>query len=224
MTLNKTTIVVHCSATPISWMNASTLQQQIDEIRRWHVEERGWSDIGYNFAGGRKGGGYLGARDLDNDGDFAEETGAHVKGYNKETIGYVLIGGQGSSADDNFEDHFTPEQDADLREFIEDMEQRFGPLIVKGHNQYANKACPGFNVPRWLAKKPPKPVRTNLTQSTSIRAAVMGSTTAVSGGVGAITQLEGTNQTVALVFVGIIALAFLYLMKERIRHWGEGLR
>ena len=220
----KTTIVVHCSATPKAWMENAGLQAQIDEIRNWHVNERGWSDVGYNFAGGRKGGGYLGARDLDNDGDFAEETGAHAKGYNSESIGYCLIGGQGSSADDSFEDHFTPEQEVDLRQFIVDMERRFGPLKVIGHNQLANKACPGFNVPRWFAKKPPAPVRTSPVQTTSVKSAMTGLATNGGGAVLAVRGLEGHNQTIALVFLGIAALAFLYLMKERIRHFGEGLR
>ena len=204
------------------WMDDHTGQEQVDEMRRWHVKDRGWSDIGYNFVGPRRGG-TLGGRDLDNDGDFAEETGAHAKGYNTKSIGYALIGGYGGAADDQFSDHFTPEQDAALRAFIDEMEERYGPLKITGHNRYANKACPCFNVQRWLGEKE-KPARESVTQSTSIRAAVTGATTAVSGGVGAVTQLEGTNQTVALVFLGLIVLLFMYLMKERLRHWGEGLR
>lgn len=221
--VQKTEIIIHATDTPVSWMSDALLQEQVDEMRRWHVKERGWSDIGYNFVGGRLGE-VAGARDLDNDGDFAEETGAHVKGYNTRSIGYALIGGHGGSADDNFEDHFTPEQDVALREFIERMEQRFGPLVVKGHNQYANKACPCFNVPRWLARKAPKPARTNVTQSSSVRTAVTGLATNGGGAVMAVRSLEGHNQTIALVFMGLAALMFLYLMKERIRHWGEGLR
>ena len=36
-------IIVHCSATP-KGRNVDTA-----EIRRWHTEDNGWSDIGYHF-------------------------------------------------------------------------------------------------------------------------------------------------------------------------------
>lgn len=219
----KTEIIIHCTDTPKSWMSGKNGQDKVDEIRRWHVEERGWSDIGYNHVIDVDGT-VIGGRDLDNDGDFAEETGAHVKGYNTQSLGVSLVGGHGSSADGVFSDNFTQAQNNALRGYIEDMERRFGPLVVKGHNQYANKACPGFNVPRWLTKKPPKPVRTSVTQSSSIRTAVTGLATNGGGAVMAVRGLEGHNQTIALVFMGLAALMFLYLMKERIRHWGEGLR
>lgn len=219
----KSEIVVHATDTRPDWMEASGGQAKVDEVTLWHVRDRGWNDNGYNELIDRDGKVY-GGRDLDNDGDFAEETGAHVKGYNKQSIGIALIGGYGGSADDQFSDHFTPAQDKALRERIEFHEQRFGPLVVKGHNQYANKACPCFNVQTWMARKAPKPARTNVTQSSSVRTAVTGLATNGGGAVMAVRGLEGHNQTIALVFMGLAALMFLYLMKERIRHWGEGLR
>ena len=36
-------IIVHCTATP-EGRNVS-----VDEIRRWHVKDNGWSDIGYHW-------------------------------------------------------------------------------------------------------------------------------------------------------------------------------
>lgn len=218
----KTEIVIHATDTPKGWMEGASLASKIKEIERWHIEGRGWSGIAYNFLGdidGEVGGG----RDLDNDGDFAEETGAHTRGYNTRSIGYALIGGHGGSADDQFSDHYTPEQDFALRNFIARMEQRFGPLKVTGHNQYANKACPCFNVEQWLGGKERK-ARTSPVESTSIQAAATGVMTVGGGAVGAVASLEGPNQTVALVVLGLIALLFMYLMKERIRHWGRGVR
>lgn len=220
--LTKTEIVIHATDTRPEWMENATGQEQVDEIRRWHVKDRGWRDIGYNFIGTRDGN-TIGGRDLDDDGDFAEETGAHTKGYNKRSIGYALVGGYGGASDDQFSDHFTAGQDIALRDFIDRMEERFGPLKITGHHAYAAKACPCFNVQRWLGISEKVP-RTSPTQSTSIRAAVTGVTSVAGAAGGAVAQLEGTNQTVALVFLGAIALLFLYLMKERIRHWGEGVR
>ena len=36
-------IIVHCSATP------EDRDVSIDTIRKWHVEDNGWSDIGYHW-------------------------------------------------------------------------------------------------------------------------------------------------------------------------------
>lgn len=149
-------VIVHCSATRPEWMANNSTQDKVAEIRRWNVKDRGWRDTGYNFLIDRDGA-LAGGRDLDDDGDFLEEVGAHTKGYNSHSIGVCLIGGYASSADDEFSDHFTPEQDAALRSFIDDMLRRFGDIRISGHNEHAAKACPGFNVGQWLAQSPPRP-------------------------------------------------------------------
>ena len=129
--------------------------QKVAEIRRWHVSERGWKDIGYHFL-------------IDRDGKVApgrpvEKEGAHVMGHNTGTIGIALFGGHGSAETDAFAQNFTPEQDAALRKLIADLRRQY-PIISKisGHNEYAAKACPGFNVPAWYGKAssyaPQKPV------------------------------------------------------------------
>ena len=41
-------IIIHAAATPKTWMADKTGEEKVAEIRRWHVEERGWADIGYN--------------------------------------------------------------------------------------------------------------------------------------------------------------------------------
>lgn len=46
-------IIVHCSDTLPSWMDGRDIADQVKEIRRWHVEERGWKDIGYHWIIGR---------------------------------------------------------------------------------------------------------------------------------------------------------------------------
>lgn len=222
MTRLKTEIIVHCTATRPDWLRGQGGAARVAEVKRWHVKDWGWRDIGYNALGDRDGKRY-GGRDLDNDGDTVEETGAHTLGHNSGTIGYALMGGFGSAATDKFEDHFTPEQDADLRAFIREMEDRYGPLKLSGHNQYANKACPGFNVEEWYARDE-RPARTSLVDSTSLRTAAMGVVSSVGMGGGAISQLEGHNQTIAIVFIGVIVLMFMYLIKERIRHWTRGVR
>lgn len=138
------TIVVHCSATRPSWMKNNTLEEKIAEIRRWHVEERGWAREGYHWF-------------IDRDGRVLPgrpETmiGSHVMGKNAGSLGLCLIGGHGSSADDEFEANFTAAQDYELRELIESIKRRTTITGLFGHNDFAKKACPGFNVSDWWFK------------------------------------------------------------------------
>ena len=139
--------IIHCSATRPEWMAGATVDAKVSEIRRWHKSKTPpWSDIGYHFV-------------IDRNGFVAKgrpitRTGAHVKGRNSGTIGVCLIGGHGSAETDEFSEHFTPMQDKALRALIADLQSKYGPLHVSGHNQYAAKACPGFGVPEWIVQQP----------------------------------------------------------------------
>ena len=145
-----TEIIVHCTATRADWWASKRTSEKVREIKRWHVQDRGWADIGYHFL-------------IDRDGTIAKgrditRDGAHVQGRNKGTIGISLFGGHGSAETDKFAQHFTPEQDAALRRLLAELQATYGKVPVTGHNQYAAKACPGFNVPAWFGAKPaPKP-------------------------------------------------------------------
>lgn len=143
-------IIVHCSATKTNWMSGHSIAAKIREIRRWHVQGNGWSDIGYHFLIDRDGS--VGA------GRGLERTGAHVKGHNTGTIGICLIGGHGASSLDEPSDHFTIAQMNALRRKIEDLRKQFPDIRrVSGHNQYAAKGCPGFRVDDWYLKPPAPP-------------------------------------------------------------------
>ena len=145
-----TEIIVHCTATRADWWASKRTSEKVREIKRWHVQDRGWSDIGYHFL-------------IDRDGTIAKgrditRDGAHVQGRNRGTIGISLFGGHGSAETDKFSQHFTPEQDTALRRLLAELQETYGKVPVTGHNQYAAKACPGFNVPAWFgAKAAPKP-------------------------------------------------------------------
>lgn len=138
-----TEIVVHCTATRANWWADRSAQDKVKEVRRWHVAERGWSDIGYHFLIDRDGT-VVPGRSLD-------RIGAHVKGHNRGTIGISLFGGHGGAKDEKFSDNFTPAQDTALRLLIEQLQDDW-PTIAKisGHSEYANKACPCFDVTKWL--------------------------------------------------------------------------
>lgn len=209
-------IIVHCTATKPDWMAGSTTEEKVNEVKKWHVIERGWKDIGYHYL-------------IDRDGTIAtgrpiDQVGAHTQGHNTGSIGISLIGGFGSSADDKFEDNFTPKQEFALRKLIEDLRYRFGIKKVSGHNEYANKACPGFRVAKWLGSEPQKPDRKSVAQSSTVQASAVQIASGAGAGVAAVGALDGTAQIVALAFCGIIVLAAVWIMRERIKKWAEGVR
>ena len=139
-----TEIIVHCTATRADWMAGYPTGSKVAEVKTWHLA-RGFSDIGYHFL-------------IDRDGTVAqgrplELIGAHVAGHNTGTIGISLFGGFGSTEVDDFFDNFTAEQDLAARVLIADLRGRFPAIkLVTGHNQYAAKACPGFQVSEWLGE------------------------------------------------------------------------
>lgn len=66
--------------------------------------------------------------------------------------------------------------------------------------------------------------RTSVAQSKTVQASAVQVASGAGAGVAAVGALDGTAQIVALVFVGIVVLAALWIMRERIRKWAEGDR
>lgn len=207
------TVWIHCAATRPNWMTGAHIADKVAAIRSWHVSGNGWRDIGYHWI-------------IDRDGTVAPgrpETvqGAHVAGYNQDSLGVCLLGGHGSVQDGIFSDNFTQAQADALRRLLRDIEARHGKVRVRGHNEVANKACPGFNVQRWLANKNP---RTKPTQSTTLQASLGGAAATVGGVLSAVGSLDPVAQ-VALV-VGAVAVlgAFAWIARERLKAWARGVR
>jgi N-acetylmuramoyl-L-alanine amidase len=123
-------IILHCTATP-SWREVS-----VDEIRRWHVEGNGWSDIGYHYV-------------ILLDGTIArgrplDVAGAHVKGHNKDSVGVVYVGGTDVTGQP--QDTLNSNQLFSLYKVVTSLRNLFGPLTLHGHNEFSDKACPSFIV------------------------------------------------------------------------------
>lgn len=135
-------VIVHCSATRPEWMAGRSLSEKRAELRAWHMRDRGWSDIGYHWLIDRDGAILAGRPET--------RVGAHVQDHNQGTIGVCLIGGADSAATDRFNDHFTAAQDRALRDLLQGIGMRTQLRTISGHNEYAAKACPGFDVTTWL--------------------------------------------------------------------------
>ncbi|MFA9232009.1 MAG: N-acetylmuramoyl-L-alanine amidase [Microgenomates group bacterium] len=137
-----TGIIIHCTATRPVWMASRPLSTQISEVRRWHMRDRGFADIGYHRLIGRKG--------ERGDGRPMNKVGAHTIMHNVGTIGVSLIGGFDSAATDTFLENFTDDQESSLVMEIHELWGAFGKVPVSGHNDWAPKACPGFKVAAWM--------------------------------------------------------------------------
>ena len=126
-----TEIIVHCSATKPS------MDIGADWIRKIHINEKKYRDIGYHFVIRRNG--------AQEEGRPIEQIGSHVKGHNSGTIGICMAGGISETG--RPQNNFTPEQFHSVQMLIGYLKERY-PTIIKlsGHNDYANRACPCFNV------------------------------------------------------------------------------
>jgi len=134
-TINK--FVVHCAATKPS------MDIGVEQIRDWHKNGRGWSDIGYHWVIRRDG--------TVEPGRNEATPGAHVRGHNQDSIGICLVGGlnEDTLAPEN---NFTARQFDSLKVLIEALWQRHPRAGVFGHNEFnPNKACPCFDVGDWLS-------------------------------------------------------------------------
>lgn len=138
------TIVIHCSATP------PDRDIHADDIRKWHVQGNGWSDIGYNYVIPRNGEVEHG-RDLDGDGNVDEEVGAHAYGFNRTSIGICLAGGINNQRKPDA--NFTFEQYESLRWLVKHLKLRYPTIVdVCGHRDLhgVKKACPSFDAKQLL--------------------------------------------------------------------------
>lgn len=137
-----TKIIIHCAATP------DGKDYTVEQIRQWHTTPKpkgnGWKDIGYHFVIYRDGSVHPGRP--------IEQIGAHTSGYNANSIGICYIGGCAKDGKTP-KDTRTIEQKAALVKLVAELRRRFPNASVHGHNEFANKACPSFNVQKEFGSK-----------------------------------------------------------------------
>jgi len=81
-----------------------------------------------------------------------------------------------------------------------------------------------YPVGEWETKGKPPEERTNPTQSTTVQASAVQIVSGAGAGIAAVGSLNGTAQIVAMVFAGVVVLAAMWVMRERLRKWSEGDR
>lgn len=134
-------IILHCTATPEGeeFSNA--------QIKQSHIT-RGFSDIGYHYV--------IGLNGEVRPGRVEAIAGAHCTGHNTRSIGVCYVGGCPPRTTPDWnkksKDTRTPAQETALVKLVKELRGRYPGATVHGHNEFANKACPSFNVKTWLTQ------------------------------------------------------------------------
>lgn len=110
---------------------AGPREQTVEEIRRFHKHERGWSDIGYHFV--IDGAGLLHA------GRDVAVVGAHAKGDNTHSVGVCVVGDNTTPGRE-----WTDKQKKVLAAFVACLRIQFPGAAVLPHHANQNTACPGI--------------------------------------------------------------------------------
>lgn len=124
-------IIVHCTATK------EGQNFKVDDINRWH-KQRGWNMIGYHYVV------YLDG--TIHQGRSEDQIGAHCLKHNTNSIGVVYVGGL--DANGNPKDTRTEAQKQGLRKLLTELKRKYPKAVIRGHRDFAAKACPSFDATR----------------------------------------------------------------------------
>lgn len=142
-------LIWHCTATPEGRVVTS------EDIKQWHLVERGWSRPGYSDMIHLDG-------ELENLIPFNQddkvdnwEISNGARGFNGVSRHAVYVGGSQSWKPfwlNNYppKDTRTSLQKKAMLIYTKYMILRHPEIKVGGHNQLSNKSCPSFDVPKWL--------------------------------------------------------------------------
>ena len=122
-------IIIHHSA------SVDGRTHNVGQIRRYHMVNRGWRNIGYHYM--------IELVEYDYEimiGRFEHENGAHCPGQNKQSIGICLVG--------NFEKLTVPQRQWEpakslVRQLLNNHSLKAND--VYRHSDFKNTACPGKN-------------------------------------------------------------------------------
>lgn len=143
-------IVIHCAATP------PKMDIGVREIDQWH-RSRGFAQIGYH-AVIRRDGKVEAGRPM-------SAPGAHTVGHNRSSLAVCLVGGVKSLPEAQPEANFTEAQMRSLSGLLKGWLKEHPTARVVGHRELTGtpghrlKACPSFDVQKWLDNGQPENVR-----------------------------------------------------------------
>lgn len=128
-----TEIIVHCTCT------FANQKVTIEILRKWH-KQRGFKDVGYHYL-------------IDIEGNIltgrpVEQVGAHCTDHNAHSIGVAYAGGLGDDAKPA--NTLSEKQKVALVQLLRELKERYPDASIHGHSEFANKACPCFDVQQFV--------------------------------------------------------------------------
>ena len=116
-------VFIHCSDS--DWRH----HDDISVIRKWHVQERGWYDVGYHY--------FIKKNGTIQKGRSLELTPSSQRGYNSRTISICLHG----------KEKFTEKQFESLIKLCLEIHRAYnGRITFHGHREVTDeKTCPNFD-------------------------------------------------------------------------------
>lgn len=131
-------IILHCSA------SSNAKQDDISKVKELHTSPKtksfkwgkydtngkAWSDVGYHY--------FIKSDGTLQHGRSIDRSGAHCLNHNKNSIGICLSG--------NLKSDFTGDQFITLTNLLKALVLLFPKVTIHGHNEFANKTCPVFDV------------------------------------------------------------------------------
>lgn len=123
-------LIIHCSDSDIP------AHDNIETIRKWHVDENGWDDIGYHY--------FIDKRGNVHHGRSEDKPGAHTRGHNSRSIGICLSGRNG----------FMGDQFQALELLCLELTQKYEieKKDILGHCDLdKNKTCPNFDLKKLVS-------------------------------------------------------------------------
>ena len=76
----------------------------------------------------------------------------------------------------------------------------------------------------WVSGEEAIEPRTSVVQSTTVQASAVQIASGAGAAVSSLAMLDGTAQLIALAFGGLVVLMGVWIMRERIRKWADGVR
>ncbi|MEM9108585.1 MAG: peptidoglycan recognition family protein [Planctomycetota bacterium] len=127
----------HDGMDPSYLTNKSAVGERIEQIRKYHVGENRWGDIGYHYIVDRSGRVW--------EGRPIQYQGAHVRNNNEHNIGILVLG--------NF-DRQSP-SNAQLKSLFNTTDaltqhHRIKTNLVRSHQEINKTACPGKNLQKHM--------------------------------------------------------------------------
>lgn len=143
-------LIIHCSATP---ENRSVTAET---IRNWHTKPkpvgRGWKAVGYSDLILLDGTRHKFVKHNNDQWVDPYEITNGVEGMNSVARHVCYIGGMTGDGK-QAKNTLSHSQNATLSAIIAEVLGYCPTILIGGHNQFANKACPSFFVPHYLQEQ-----------------------------------------------------------------------